>query len=120
MVEHVPQVIDTDYYNAGVFAPLLLPNRRTFAILAAFTMSESRSGWKALLQVSPFHQAAGAGAGLLACWNVGSEELPFTMMCHCYCVCSCHSYGWALQPLISMQVSDLPVPACSAAARHQR
>lgn len=56
MVEHVPQIIDTDYYNAGVFAPLLLPNRRTFAIVAAFTMSEARTGWKALLQVSPTWQ----------------------------------------------------------------
>jgi hypothetical protein len=64
-IELVPQVIDTDYYNAGVFAPVLLPNRRTFAVVAAFTMSQQRSGWKALLQVGWLAEAERGPAGRL-------------------------------------------------------
>ncbi len=62
-IEHVPQVIDTDYYNAGVFAPVLLPNRRTFAIVAAFTLSQHRTGWKALMQVRAGVPSLGPGPG---------------------------------------------------------
>jgi hypothetical protein len=71
-VAHVPQVIDTDYYNSGVFAPVLLPNRRTFALVAAFTTSQKRSGWKALLQVG---RPGGLGDG-------------FGNTCGCAC-CEC-------------------------------